>query len=166
MCRLIQNVPELLRTSEISLAPSRGRILYAIYGNSTCVINHIVVTAIDKRYRNYYVSTLFWGLTSTGISLGPREYSLVTHSMILALEPLLFKIFEALMPLGAIFEVKTRFTVYVSVTNFGIDVLISLLGISDRQPLALLLALLAFISSWLFGQQLAARFYWQPAAST
>src|SRR6267378_1340432 len=57
MCRLIQNVPELLRTSEISLAPSRGRILYAIYGNSTCVINHIVVTAIDKRYRNYYVST-------------------------------------------------------------------------------------------------------------
>jgi len=86
--------------------------------------------------------------------------------MILALEPLLFKIFEALMPLGAIFEVKTHFTVYVSVTNFGIDVLISLLGISDRQPLALLLALLAFISSWFFGQQLAARFYWQPAAST
>ena len=43
--------------SEISLAPSRGRILYAIYGNSTCVINHIVITAIDKRYRNYYVST-------------------------------------------------------------------------------------------------------------
>jgi len=86
--------------------------------------------------------------------------------MILALEPLLFKIFEALMPLGAIFEVKTRFTVYVSVTNFGIDVLISLLGISDRQPLVLLLALLAFISSWFFGQQLAARFYWQPATST
>jgi len=86
--------------------------------------------------------------------------------MILALEPLLFKIFEALMPLGAIFEVKTRFTVYVSVTNFGIDVLISLLGISDRQPLVLLLALLAFISSWFFGQQLAARFYWRPAAST
>ncbi len=53
--------PECSRTtqnSEISLAPSRGRILYAIYGNSTCVINHIVVTAIDKRYRNYYVSTL------------------------------------------------------------------------------------------------------------
>src|SRR6266404_3966762 len=52
--------PECSRTtqnSEISLAPSRGRILYAIYGNSTCVINHIVVTAIDKRYRNYYVST-------------------------------------------------------------------------------------------------------------
>src|SRR6266404_1048848 len=54
--------PECSRTtqdSEISLAPSRGRILYAIYGNSTCVINHIVVTAIDKRYHNYYVSTLF-----------------------------------------------------------------------------------------------------------
>src|SRR6266404_326785 len=53
--------PECSRTtqnSEISLAPSRGCILYAIYGNSTCVINHIVVTAIDKRYRNYYVSTL------------------------------------------------------------------------------------------------------------
>src|SRR6266404_5617665 len=52
--------PECSRTtqnSEISLAPSRGRILYAIYGNSTCVIKHIVVTAIDKRYRNYYVST-------------------------------------------------------------------------------------------------------------
>jgi len=52
--------PECSRTTqnfEISLAPSRGRILYAIYGNSTCVINHIVVTAIDKRYRNYYVST-------------------------------------------------------------------------------------------------------------
>src|SRR6266404_6066621 len=52
--------PECSRTtqnSEISLAPSRGRILYAIYGNSTCVINHIVVTAIDKKYRNYYVST-------------------------------------------------------------------------------------------------------------
>src|SRR6266404_8502327 len=52
--------PECSRTtqnSEISLVPSRGRILYAIYGNSTCVINHIVVTAIDKRYRNYYVST-------------------------------------------------------------------------------------------------------------
>src|SRR5882762_8224359 len=52
--------PECSRTtqnSEISLAPSRGRILYAIYGNSTCVINHIVVTAIDKMYRNYYVST-------------------------------------------------------------------------------------------------------------
>src|SRR6266404_5693883 len=45
------------QTSEISLAPSRGRILYAIYGNSTCVINHIVVTAIDKMYRNYYIST-------------------------------------------------------------------------------------------------------------
>src|SRR6267378_2463721 len=53
--------PECSRTtqnSEISLAPSRGCILYAIYGNSTCVINHIVVTAIDKRYRNYYVSTV------------------------------------------------------------------------------------------------------------
>src|SRR6266404_3636550 len=53
--------PECSRTtqnSEISLAPSRGHILYAIYGNSTCVINHIVVTAIDKRYRNYYISTL------------------------------------------------------------------------------------------------------------
>ncbi len=53
--------PECSRTtqnSEISLAPSRGHILYAIYGNSTCVINHIVVTAIDKMYRNYYVSTL------------------------------------------------------------------------------------------------------------
>src|SRR6266404_9127632 len=52
--------PECSRTtqnSEISLAPSRGRILYAIYGNSTCEINHIVVTAIDKMYRNYYVST-------------------------------------------------------------------------------------------------------------
>src|SRR5882757_2080581 len=58
--------PECSRTtqnSEISLAPSRGRILYAIYGNSTCVINHIVVTAIDKRYRNYYVSTLFSGVS-------------------------------------------------------------------------------------------------------
>jgi len=55
--------PECSRTtqnSEISLAPSRGRILYAIYGNSTCVINHIVVTAIDKKYRNYYVSTGLW----------------------------------------------------------------------------------------------------------
>ncbi len=54
--------PECSRTtqnSEISLAPSRGHILYAIYGNSTCVINHIVVTAIDKRYRNYYISTGF-----------------------------------------------------------------------------------------------------------
>ena len=53
--------PECSRTtqnSEISLVPSRGHILYAIYGNSTCVINHIVVTAIDKRYRNYYISTL------------------------------------------------------------------------------------------------------------
>src|SRR6266404_3204460 len=52
--------PECSRTtqnSEISLAPSRGRILYAIYGNSTCIISHIVVTAIDKKYRNYYVST-------------------------------------------------------------------------------------------------------------
>ncbi len=54
--------PECSRTtqnSEISLAPSRGHILYAIYGNSTCVINHIVVTAIDKMYCNYYVSTHF-----------------------------------------------------------------------------------------------------------
>src|SRR6267378_2584458 len=52
--------PECSRTtqnSEISIAPSRGRILYAIYGNRTCVINHIVITAIDKKYRNYYVST-------------------------------------------------------------------------------------------------------------
>src|SRR6266404_5348476 len=52
--------PECSRTtqnSEISLAPSRGRILYAIYGNSTCIINHIVITAIDKIYRNYYIST-------------------------------------------------------------------------------------------------------------
>src|SRR6266404_760331 len=51
--------PECSRTtqnSEISLAPSRGHILYAIYGNSTCIINHIVVTAIDKKYCNYYVS--------------------------------------------------------------------------------------------------------------
>src|SRR6267378_8531122 len=59
--------PEPSRTtqnSEISLAPSRGRILYAIYGNSTCVINHIVVTAIDKRYHNYYVST---ATTSAGL---------------------------------------------------------------------------------------------------
>src|SRR6266403_708611 len=48
--------PECSRTtqnSEISLAPSRGRILYAIYGNSTCVINHIVVTTeVEKeKYR-------------------------------------------------------------------------------------------------------------------
>src|SRR6266403_1466608 len=53
--------PECSRTTqnpEISIAPSRGRILYAIYGNSTCVISHIVVTAIDKKYRNYYVSTI------------------------------------------------------------------------------------------------------------
>src|SRR5882757_9860492 len=53
--------PECSRTtqnSEISIAPSRGRILYAIYGNRTCVISHIVVTAIDKKYRNYYVSTV------------------------------------------------------------------------------------------------------------
>src|SRR6266404_7864722 len=52
--------PECSRTtqnSEISIAPSRGRILYAIYGNSTCVISHIVVTAIVKKYRNYYIST-------------------------------------------------------------------------------------------------------------
>ncbi len=52
--------PECSRTtqnSEISLAPSRGHILYAIYGNSTCIINHIVVTAIDKKYRNYYILT-------------------------------------------------------------------------------------------------------------
>src|SRR6266404_4513485 len=52
--------PECSRTtqnSEISIVPSRGRILYAIYGNRTCVINHIVVTAIDKKYCNYYVST-------------------------------------------------------------------------------------------------------------
>ncbi len=52
--------PECSRTtqnSEISIAPSRGCILYAIYGNRTCVISHIVVTAIDKKYRNYYVST-------------------------------------------------------------------------------------------------------------
>src|SRR6266404_146255 len=65
--------PECSRTtqnSEISLAPSRGRILYAIYGNSTCVINHIVVTAIDKRYRNYYVSTLRWGSRPSAI---PRQ---------------------------------------------------------------------------------------------
>src|SRR6266404_9092383 len=52
--------PECSRTtqnSEISLAPSRGHILYAICGNSTCVINHIVITAIDKMFHNYYVST-------------------------------------------------------------------------------------------------------------
>ena len=52
--------PECSRTTqnlEISIAPSRGHILYAIYGNHTCVISHIVVTAIDKKYRNYYVST-------------------------------------------------------------------------------------------------------------
>src|SRR5712664_955646 len=52
--------PECSRTtqnSEISIAPSRGCILYAIYGNSTCVISHIVVTAIDKKYCNYYIST-------------------------------------------------------------------------------------------------------------
>src|SRR6266404_7371737 len=63
--------PECSRTtqdSEISLAPSRGRILYAIYGNSTCVINHIVVTAIDKRYRNYYVSTAFFHHTISASS--------------------------------------------------------------------------------------------------
>ena len=64
--------PECSRTtqnSEISLAPSRGHILYAIYGNSTCVINHIVVTAIDKRYRNYYVSTA----GKIGASVGRTE---------------------------------------------------------------------------------------------
>ncbi len=52
--------PECSRTtqnSKISLAPSNGHILYAIYGNSTCIINHIVVTVIDKKYCNYYVST-------------------------------------------------------------------------------------------------------------
>ncbi len=41
----------------IVTVPSRGHILYAIYGNSTCIINHIVVTAIDKMYHNYYIST-------------------------------------------------------------------------------------------------------------
>src|SRR6267378_7035823 len=54
--------PECSRTTqnpEISIAPSRGRILYAIYGNRTCIISHIVVTAIDKKYRNYYVSTQY-----------------------------------------------------------------------------------------------------------
>src|SRR5882762_4787997 len=48
--------PECSRTtqnSKISLAPSRGCILYAIYGNSTCVINHIVVTAIDSIRKTY-----------------------------------------------------------------------------------------------------------------
>src|SRR6266404_3113036 len=58
--------PECSRTtqnSEISLAPSRGHILYAIYGNSTCVINHIVITAIGKMYHNYYVSTEFKSTT-------------------------------------------------------------------------------------------------------
>src|SRR6266404_1843010 len=58
--------PECSRTtqnSEISIAPCRGRILYAIYGNSTCVINHIVVTAIDKKYHNYYVSTDLFALS-------------------------------------------------------------------------------------------------------
>ncbi len=28
-----------------------------VYGNSICIISHIVVTAIDKRYHNYYIST-------------------------------------------------------------------------------------------------------------
>jgi len=68
--------PECSRTtqnSEISIAPSRGHILYAIYGNSTCVINHIVVTAIDKKYCNYYVSTI--------VILGQRVYGLECSSM-------------------------------------------------------------------------------------
>src|SRR6266404_3520401 len=68
--------PECSRTtqdSEISLAPSRGRILYAIYGNSTCVINHIVVTAIDKRYHNYYVSTCGTPPTFTDGPHSPHE---------------------------------------------------------------------------------------------
>src|SRR6266404_8296322 len=65
--------PECSRTtqnSEISLAPSRGCILYAIYGNSTCVINHIVVTAIDKKYRNYYVSTTSDPVLPSSLRLG------------------------------------------------------------------------------------------------
>src|SRR6266404_2943785 len=69
--------PECSRTtqdSEISLAPSRGRILYAIYGNSTCVINHIVVTAIDKRYRNYYVSTPTSPVRRTPTPDSPIDY--------------------------------------------------------------------------------------------
>src|SRR6266404_750940 len=71
--------PECSRTtqnSEISIAPSRGRILYAIYGNRTCVISHIVITAIDKKYRNYYVSTIgndnLW--THVRDSLAAKKY--------------------------------------------------------------------------------------------
>src|SRR6267378_2290792 len=74
--------PECSRTtqnSEISLAPSRGRILYAIYGNSTCVISHIVVTAIDKKYHNYYVSTEGMGhhwshVGTTGLQQGASSH--------------------------------------------------------------------------------------------
>src|SRR5712664_570356 len=72
--------PECSRTtqnSEISLAPSRGRILYAIYGNSTCVINHIVVTAIDKRYRNYYVST--WPTKPVQVFMLLRSWAIVSE---------------------------------------------------------------------------------------
>jgi hypothetical protein len=49
---------------------------------------------------------LFEGLTSTGISLVPLEYSLVTHSITLTPEPPFFVSFAALMPLGAILEVR------------------------------------------------------------
>lgn len=44
-------------------------------------------------------------LTSTAISLVPREYSLVTHSITLALD-LLWRTFDALKLLGAILKVK------------------------------------------------------------
>src|SRR6267378_1162811 len=67
--------PECSRTTqnpEISIAPSRGRILYAIYGNRTCVISHIVVTAIDKKYRNYYISTKGMGSSTSYASFGNK----------------------------------------------------------------------------------------------
>src|SRR6267378_2577473 len=86
--------PECSRTtqnSEISLAPSRGHILYAIYGNSTCVINHIVVTAIDKKYRNYYVSTICPSLT--GLSWCIFGYNLKGYEESIPLiEDILFKL--------------------------------------------------------------------------
>src|SRR6266404_4414 len=78
--------PECSRTtqnSEISLAPSRGHILYAIYGNSTCVINHIVITAIDKRYRNYYISTVD-DLCHPVVRVGERRGTLIAVQVVSA----------------------------------------------------------------------------------
>src|SRR6266404_1601148 len=78
--------PECSRTtqnSEISLAPSRGRILYAIYGNRTCVTNHIVVTAIDKMYHNYYISTVH----PCHISMNSRHFIFALASIVHPLLP-------------------------------------------------------------------------------